>query len=258
VRGAQLHCTPRVQNLAPPLSHVAAGFRRALAMRTYQKDLGFTEILARRVRLEDADIARLVESFERENPSTFETCKYLFELREGIRGPGLRVADLAGATGKSVRHIDNLIRFYRVMPERLRAIWTADAEQRFTFAVLRELGMAAQANDGKAIEEILRRVGLPAKPGTGERSPPPPTPRPGVIRRLGYSSTAKLQRRLETAGAERSVSSGNPAHYASSRPPAPAQLCTPRVPTRDQPPEQLGQAPRPAGKVRPVIAEALR
>lgn len=52
--------------------------------------------LARRIRLEDADIARLVENFERENPSTFETRKYLFELREGIRGPGLRVADLAG------------------------------------------------------------------------------------------------------------------------------------------------------------------
>lgn len=183
--------------------HVAAGFRRALAMRAFQTEFGFTEILARRIRTEDADIARLVENFERENPSTFETCRYLFELREGIRGPGLRVADLAAATGKSVRHIDNLIRFYRVMPERLRAIWAADAEQRFTFAVLRELAMAAQANDGKAIEEILRRVGLPTKPGATERPPHPPTARPGVIRRLGYSSTAKLQRRLEAAGTDR-------------------------------------------------------
>ncbi|MFO0722843.1 MAG: ParB N-terminal domain-containing protein [Myxococcota bacterium] len=183
--------------------HVAAGFRRALAMRAFQKQLGFTEILARRIRLEDADVARLVENLERENPSTFETCKYLFELREGIRGPGMRVADLAAATGKSVRHIDNLIRFYRVMPERLRAVWAADPEQRFTFAVVRELAMAAQANDAKPIEEILRRVGLPAKAGGTERTPRDSASRPGVIRRLGYSSTAKLQRRLETAGTDR-------------------------------------------------------
>ena len=183
--------------------HVAAGFRRALAMRMYQKQLGFTEILARRIRIEDADVARLVENLERENPSTFETCRYLFELREGVRGPGFRVADLAAATGKSVRHIDNLIRFYRVMPERLRTIWAADTEQRFTFAVLRELAIAAQANDGKAIEEILRRTTGPAKPGGSERTASPPASRPGVVRRLGYASTAKLQRRLEAAGMER-------------------------------------------------------
>ena len=93
--------------------HVAAGFRRALAMRAYREALGFTEILARRIRLEDADVARLVENLERENPSTFETCRYLYELREGLRGAPISVADLAAATGKSVRHIDNLIRFYR-------------------------------------------------------------------------------------------------------------------------------------------------
>jgi hypothetical protein len=172
-------------------------------MRTYQKQLGFMEILARRIRLEDAEVARLVENLERENPSTFDTCKYLFELREGLKGPGMRVADLAAATGKSVRHIDNLIRFYRVMPERLRTVWAADTEQRFTFAVLRELAIAAQANNGKAIEEVLRRAVGPAKAGGTERTTNPPASRPGVVRRLGYASTAKLQRRLEAAGMER-------------------------------------------------------
>ncbi|MFO0726485.1 MAG: ParB N-terminal domain-containing protein [Myxococcota bacterium] len=184
--------------------HVAAGFRRAMAMRTHQKELGFSEILARRIRIEDAEVARLVENLERENPSTFETCKYLFELREGIRGPGLRVADLAAATGKSVRHIDNLIRFYRVMPERLRKLWAADTEQRFTFAVLRELAIAAQADDGKAVEEILRRALGPTKPAPERMaSPPAPASRPGIVRRLGHATTAKLQKRLEGAGIDR-------------------------------------------------------
>ncbi|MFO0726456.1 MAG: hypothetical protein U1E65_21900 [Myxococcota bacterium] len=180
--------------------HVAAGFRRALAMITYQRELGFTEILARRIRIEDAEIARLVENLERENPSSFETCRYLFELREGIRGPGMRVTDLAAATGKSPRHIDNLIRFYRVMPERLRILWAADKEQRFTFSVLRELAIAAQANDGKGIEEVLRRVGVVTKPSASMR---PPLPRSPILRRLGHASTVKLQRRLEGAGVER-------------------------------------------------------
>jgi ParB/RepB/Spo0J family partition protein len=179
--------------------HVAAGFRRGLAMRAYREELGFTEILARRIRLEDADVARLVENLEREIPSTFETCRYLYELREGLRGAAISVADLAAATGKSVRHIDNLIRFYRVLPDGLRKAWAADRDQRFTFAILRELAVAAQSGDDAAVQAIVERtlkVSCPPAAVGGSH-------RHGVIRRLGHASTTKLQRRLEAAGIDR-------------------------------------------------------
>ena len=179
--------------------HVAAGFRRGLAMRAYREELGFTEILARRIRLEDADVARLVENLEREIPSTFETCRYLYELREGLRGAAISVADLAAATGKSVRHIDNLIRFYRVLPDGLRKAWAADRDQRFTFAILRELAVAAQSGDDAAVQAIVERTlkvsSPPAAVGGSHRH--------GVIRRLGHASTTKLQLRLEAAGIDR-------------------------------------------------------
>ncbi len=178
---------------------VAAGFRRALAMRAHRADLGFTEILARRIRIEDADVARLVENLERENPSTFETCRYLYELREGLRGAAISVADLAAATGKSVRHIDNLIRFYRVLPDGLRKAWAADRDQRFTFAILRELAVAAQSGDDAAVQAIVERtlkVSCPPAAVGGSH-------RHGVIRRLGHASTTKLQLRLEAAGIDR-------------------------------------------------------
>ncbi len=179
--------------------HVAAGFRRALAMRAYREELGFAEILARRIRLEDAEVARLVENLERENPSTFETCRYLYELREGLRGAAISVADLAAATGKSVRHIDSLIRFYRVLPDGLRKAWAADRDQRFTFAVLRELAVAAQSGDDAAVQAIVERTLKVSSPPTAVGG----SHRHGVIRRLGHASTTKLQRRLEAAGIDR-------------------------------------------------------
>lgn len=65
----------RVGQLAPVLVFVegdryrlAAGYRRALAMLLFRERFGFRAILAKRVEAEDADLIRLVENFEREDP----------------------------------------------------------------------------------------------------------------------------------------------------------------------------------------------
>jgi ParB/RepB/Spo0J family partition protein len=115
----------RVGQLAPILVYwtgerfrVAAGYRRALAMATHREQFGFVAILARRIDAEAADLVRLVENFERENPSTFETCRYLYELQRGLNGRRKTPAsEIAEAIGRSTHYVQNLIRFYRVLPE---------------------------------------------------------------------------------------------------------------------------------------------
>src|SRR5687767_8715664 len=49
---------------------VATGFRRTLAMKMFREEHGFVTIRATRIPPERADLARLAENFDRENPST--------------------------------------------------------------------------------------------------------------------------------------------------------------------------------------------
>ena len=103
----------RVGQLAPILVYwtgerfrLAAGFRRVLAMGSHRQRYGFVAVLARRVDADAADLVRLVENFERENPSTFDTCRYLYELNAGLNGrqkrPASEIAEHRGIPVTSV------------------------------------------------------------------------------------------------------------------------------------------------------------
>lgn len=191
----------RVGQLAPILVYwngdrfsVAAGFRRALAMSNHRDQFGFVAILARRIDAEAADLMRLVENFERENPSTFETCRYLYELQRGLNGRRKTSAvQIAEAIGRSTHYVHNLIRFYRVLPEHVRKAWAADGDRRFTFRVLNDLSRLVDTGDDAALrsrlEEILA-IKSAAKPGAGKR-------------RMSRTRALKLLRRLESAGEAR-------------------------------------------------------
>lgn len=193
----------RVGQLAPILVYwngdrfsVAAGFRRALAMSTHRERFGFVAILARRIDAEAADLVRLVENFERENPSTFETCRYLYELQRGLNGRRkTSTVQIAGAIGRSTHYVQNLIRFYRVLPESARAAWAADGDRRFTFRVLNELSrLADSANDDALrvrLEEILATA--PPKPNVV-------APRTHALRGLSRARALALMESLQAAG----------------------------------------------------------
>ncbi|MCC7383933.1 MAG: ParB N-terminal domain-containing protein [Deltaproteobacteria bacterium] len=178
---------------------VAAGFRRVLAMRAFQADMGFELVLARRIATDKADLARLVENFSREDPTTFETCRYLFELARGEGGrPKLAVEEIAAAIGRTKRYVQNLIRFYRVLPEHARKAWADDRDQRFTFRVLSELALVAQHDADEALGVRLEHI-LAPKPARGAPSGDSPRRPRGVGRRR----LAGLVERLAGAGEAR-------------------------------------------------------
>ena len=190
----------RVGQLAPILVYwtgecfrVAAGYRRALAMATHREQFGFVAILARRIDAEAADLVRLVENFERENPSTFETCRYLYELQRGLNGRRKTPAsEIAEAIGRSTHYVQNLIRFYRVLPERARAAWAADGDRRFTFRVLNDLSKLADSGDDDALRERLEEILATAPPKPSGASPKP-HPRRGLSRSRALALVESLE-----------------------------------------------------------------
>ncbi len=196
----------RVGQLAPILVYwtgerfrLAAGFRRVLAMGSHRQRYGFVAVLARRVDADAADLVRLVENFERENPSTFDTCRYLYELNAGLNGRQKRPAsEIAEAIGRSTHYVHNLIRFYRVLPDAVRSAWAADGDRRFTFRVLNELSKLADSGDDAAlrarVEEILTVEAAPVD-SSQVRAP--------LQRGMTRARVATLLRALETAGEER-------------------------------------------------------
>lgn len=194
----------RVGQLAPILVfwtgerfRIAAGYRRALAMALHRERFGFVAILARRIEAEAADLVRLVENFERENPSTFETCRYLYELQRGLNGRRkTSAAEIGEAIGRSTHYVQNLIRFYRVLPEEARSAWAADGDRRFTFRVLHELSRLADGGSDEALRARLTQI-LGAAPST----PQPPSPRPRSPRGMSRSRAKTLLKALESAGA---------------------------------------------------------
>lgn len=198
----------RVGQLAPVLVFVegdryrlAAGYRRALAMLLFRERFGFRAILAKRVEAEDADLIRLVENFEREDPSTFETCRYLFELSRGLNGRRRTSAsEIAQAVGRSTHYVQNLIRFYRVLPEDVRAAWAADRDRRFTFRVLNELARLSSASDEALRVRLTAALGgePPAKGPQPQRTQRPPT-----RSRMSHARAARLLGRLEALGESR-------------------------------------------------------
>lgn len=133
--------------------HVVAGYRRAWAMRDHAAAFKFKSATVKRVDAERADVLRLVENFNRENPTTAETCRYLYELSAGKRGPKRSVAELSDATGLSTAHVKNLIRFWRVLPDVARQAWAADQDGRFTFRVLH--GLAKQVQKEQSTDEDI-------------------------------------------------------------------------------------------------------
>lgn len=144
---------------------VAVGFRRTLAMLTYRAEMGFKEIWARRIRPEMAATARLVENLQRENPSSFETCRYLWEVTHGLNGHAkLFAADLAEVIGRSTGHVKKLARFYGVLPDDLRQQWKSDRDERFTFRVLIKIAALAQVGNEAALRaKVAEMLGARAK-----------------------------------------------------------------------------------------------
>lgn len=177
---------------------VAARFRRALAMTAHRLELGFTGILARRVPIEDADVARLVGNLSG-RIHRVRDLPLPVRVEGGAEGRG----DQRGASGGGHRQERPAHRqpdpILPRAPGRPANAWAADRHQRFTFAVLRELPVAPQSGDDAAVRAIVERTFKVSSPPNAVGG----SPRPGVIRRLGNASTTKLQRRLEAGGIDR-------------------------------------------------------
>src|SRR5262245_54039366 len=65
---------------------VAVGFRRALAKWLFREEMGFKTIDVRLITPEEAPLRRLSENYDRAEPPSFDTCKYLFNLATGSGG----------------------------------------------------------------------------------------------------------------------------------------------------------------------------
>jgi ParB/RepB/Spo0J family partition protein len=193
---------------------VAAGFRRAMAMKLFRDEMGFRSIMARRLESSSVALVRLVENLERENPTSFETCKYVYELATGTGGrTEVPKEEIAAAIGRSSSYVRNMVRFFRGLPADLKALWKEDRDRRFTFHVLVELTRLAQAGDEpalwKRVAEILGKPDLAPKtteffsrinvaPAEPDESPSAATARP-----LPRKDIRKLFARIDAIGEDR-------------------------------------------------------
>ena len=182
---------------------IAWGFRRIAAMQKHAKAFGFRSIECKIVPLELVDLARVAENLTREDPTSFETCKYLYELHHGKRGQRRSIAELSEAVGKSVSQVRNLIRFYRVLPEPAREAWRDDRDSRFTFRTLAALAVASQTSDEAVARELARLLGVALDGGEAPPAAPaeaPPAAPDGAGERparFGRRVAKRLAKRLE-------------------------------------------------------------
>lgn len=204
---------------------VVAGFRRALAMLHGREAHGFKTIKVKVVKSDNAEVLRLAENFERENPTTFETCRYVHELISGENGRAkVPAAEVAESIGRSRKYVQNLARFYRALPGDIRALWASDRDGVFSFRVLNELATFAASNLGD--DDALRARLTMLLTGEDPRKEPAPKSQasasddasaddgeesgdaegegegeaPAPMRKLGRPGSKKLARRLEAAG----------------------------------------------------------
>lgn len=127
---------------------LAAGFRRALAMQTFREELGFTSILARRVREEHAGVLRLVELSARKSPLSYETTRLVHDLVQGEGGrPRLVPADIAAAIGRSSIHVRALARFYGALAPEMRAAWQNEHDRNLARRLLADLSKRSRLGD---------------------------------------------------------------------------------------------------------------
>jgi hypothetical protein len=67
---------------------------------------------------------RCRENLERENPTSFETCKYVYELATGTGGRAhVPKEDIAAAIGRSSSYVRTMVRFFIGLPADLKALW---------------------------------------------------------------------------------------------------------------------------------------
>jgi ParB-like chromosome segregation protein Spo0J len=155
---------------------VAAGFRRVAALQAYAARYNFKKVAVKLVAEEVADLVRLAENFDRANPTTFETCRYVAELLDGDRGKKRTAPEVAGAIGVSVSHARNLARFYRAAPPEVRERWQADRDGRFSFRVLDALARRLKGKDADAAAELERTLAENDRPSRRVKAAPPARP----------------------------------------------------------------------------------
>lgn len=184
---------------------LAAGFRRVAAVMT----LGQPTVRAQEVPADRVDLIRLAENFDRQDPTSYETCRYLYELNRGRDGARKRThGEIAQAVGLSATHVGNLIRFYRDAPAQLREAWKQDRDQRFTFAALNAIVTKAKRREdfGGVLGRVLGHEApkpSAALPIDGEGNTSKPKPSKSGTRRLGRTGAERLACTLAEVGQDR-------------------------------------------------------
>lgn len=169
---------------------LAAGFRRVAAAIS----LGYETVRAVAVDPERVDLVRLAENFDRTDPTSYDTCRYLYELNKGRHGARKRTqGEIAEAVGLSAGHVGNLIRFYRDAPPEMREAWAADRDQRFTFTALNTLTREAKrcGDFTGELEKVLAKPSASAPAMAKPKKNGKPLPR-----RLGRSGAERLALQL--------------------------------------------------------------
>lgn len=179
---------------------LVAGFRRATAAQA----IGWTTVRATLIDGANADLARLAENFDRTNPTTYETSRYLYELATGAHGRRRTYGELAQALGLSASHVRNLVRVYRDAPQVVREAWKADRDRRFTFARLNELVLKVKRGEdlSGALGGVLTQFEETARAAPHSGAAREKAPKSGM-RRLGPSKAERMARELAAAGEER-------------------------------------------------------
>jgi hypothetical protein len=127
---------------------LAAGLRRALAMRNFADEMGFVAALARRIPEDFAAPLRELEKQERRNALSFDTCRMTYELATGSYGrPKIEIADLAAAMGRSSIHVRSVVRFYKRLPAEVRAAWQVERDPRHALRLLDVLERVSRQGD---------------------------------------------------------------------------------------------------------------
>lgn len=181
---------------------LAAGFRRVAALIS----IGGPSVRAQEVPADQVDLVRLAENFDRQDPSSYETCRYLYELNRGRDGTRKRThGEIAQAVGLSARHVGNLIRVYRDAPPELRDAWKQDRDRRFTFSALNEIVVKAKRGEdfSGVLEAALGARKAPKAPTAAAQPEAGASKVQGPKRRLGRTGAKKLVLELLGAGAER-------------------------------------------------------
>lgn len=196
---------------------IAAGFRRVSAMIKHAKRHRFLRVECKRVASDQPDLVRLAENFDREDPTSYETCRYLAELAEGRHGAARKPVEIAATIGVSVQHVRNMIRFYRNTPELVREAWRRDRDGRFTFRVLSEIAKLADVSEAQFAASLARVLGvaptgvasapdggLPTSDRRGDTADTEPGEEPQAAQRrqrgLGKSGARALAASLDEAG----------------------------------------------------------